>query len=101
MKFFFKPFVFLLSCLLVLLAVPFAGSAAAEKPILTPGVAVFAARTDVAVSAMIGNEIPLCADDFEKGLNLAEVRYLTFKSVPPETDGQLLLASSRIAAGRI
>lgn len=100
MKFVFKSFVFLFSCLLVLFAIPVTGNAAAEKSILSQGVAVFAARTDVAVSAMIGNEIPFCADDFEKGLNLSEVRYLTFKSVPPETDGQLLLGSSRIAAGQ-
>ena len=100
MKSVFKPVAFLLLCLLLFSVVPVSASAAGEQPILSPGVAVFAARTDVTVSGMAGNEIPFSADDFEKGMNLSEVRYLTFKSVPSTADGQLLLGSSRIAAGQ-
>ena len=100
MKSVFKKIVFLLSVLLIFSAIPVIGNAAAEKPILSQGVAVIAAGTDVAVSAMIGNDISFSADDFEKGLNLSEVRYLTFKSVPPVADGELLLGATRIAAGQ-
>ena len=99
-KFLLKALVCLLSCLLVFSGIPLLVSAAYQKPILSQGVAVVAAGMDVAVSGMVGNDIPFSADDFAKGLNLSEVRYLTFKSVPPTPDGELLLGSSRIAAGQ-
>ncbi len=100
MKSVFKLMVFLLSGLLLLAALPVSALAAEEKGILSQGVSVLASGMDVAVSGMVGNDIPFCADDFEKGLNLSEVRYLTFKSVPSSADGDLLLGSSRIAAGQ-
>lgn len=100
MKPVFKRIAFLLSCLLVLSILPVSVSAAAEKPILSQGVAVVAFGMDVAVSGMVGNDIPFSADDFEKGMNLSEVRYLTFRSVPSSAEGELLLGSSRISAGQ-
>ncbi|MBE6530167.1 MAG: hypothetical protein E7680_06195 [Ruminococcaceae bacterium] len=100
MKPVFKTILVLLSCLLVFCALPISGSAASEKAILSQGVAVVGAGMDVAVSGMVGNDIPFSADDFEKGMNLSEVRYLTFRSVPSSAEGELLLGSSRIGAGQ-
>ncbi len=96
----FKIIALLLSSLLFFSVLPFSADAASEKAVLSQGVAVLAAATDVAVSGVAGNEIPFSADDFEKGMNLSEVRYLTFRSVPSSTDGELLLGSSRIAPGQ-
>lgn len=64
------------------------------------GLSVLAARTDVAVSAMVGNDVTFTADTFARGMNLSEVKYLTVMSVPSEADGELLLGSTRIAAGQ-
>lgn len=96
-----KKISFALAVLLALAAVPFAAGAEPKAvPVLSHGVEVLAAQTDVAVSAMLGNDVTLSADDFARGLNLSEVKYLTFKTVPPETDGELLLGSTRISAGQ-
>lgn len=95
-----KKTAFLLAFLLCVFAFPVVGNASGETSVLSQGVAVIAAKTDVAVSAMAGNDITFSADQFERGLNLAQVKYLTVKSLPPQTDGELLLGSTRIAAGQ-
>lgn len=64
------------------------------------GVNVFSAMTDVAVSAPVGNEVVFSADAFERGLNLSRVDSITVKTLPSVTEGELLLGSSRVAAGQ-
>ncbi len=64
------------------------------------GVNVFSAATDVAVSAPVGNEVVFSADLFARGLNLSKVDSITVKTLPSVTDGELLLGSSRVAAGQ-
>ena len=67
---------------------------------ISHGVSVFAAQTDVAVSAPVGNEVVFSADVFARGLNLSRVDSVTVKSLPSNTDGELLLGSERVAAGQ-
>ena len=88
--------------LLVLLASASVSASAAPKevPVLSQGLFVLASKTDVAVSAMVGNDVTFTADTFARGMNLSEVKYLTVMSVPSETDGELLLGSTRIGAGQ-
>ncbi len=101
MKSRFKALCLALSVLVLFAVLPAAADASpSEVPVLSHGLSVLAAGTNVAVSAMVGNDIPLSADLFARGMNLSEVRYLTVKSVPPETDGELLLGSTRIGAGQ-
>ena len=73
---------------------------AEEIPVVSYGISVLAAQTDMAVSAPVGNEIVFSADTFARALNLSEVRYITLKSLPATTDGELLLGSTRVAAGQ-
>ncbi len=71
-----------------------------ELPVVSYGLSVLSARTDVAFSAMVGNDITFSADGFARGLNLSAVRYITVMSVPSVTDGELLMGSSKIVAGQ-
>ena len=64
------------------------------------GLAVLSAGTDVAFSAMVGNDIVFSADGFARGLNLSAVRYITVMSVPSVAEGELLLGSSKVVSGQ-
>lgn len=78
-------------------------AAAAEKndlPMLSYGVQVLAAKTDMAISAPIGNEAVFSAEAFARALNLSKVEYITVLSVPDAALGELLLGSTRVAAGQ-
>ena len=67
---------------------------------VSPGLSVLSAKTDVAFSAMVGNDVVFSADGFARGLNLSTVRYITVMSVPSVTEGELLLGSSKVVAGQ-
>jgi hypothetical protein len=71
-----------------------------ELAVVSYGLGVLAAQTDMAVSAPIGNEIVFSADCFARALNLSRVNYVTVTSLPAQTDGELLLGSTRVAAGQ-
>ena len=77
-------------------------SAAAVEtlPVVSYGLSVLAASTDMAVSAPVGNEIVFSADAFARALNLSKVDYITVKSIPAASEGELLLGSTRVAAGQ-
>lgn len=92
----------LLICTLCLLlgCLPIAAEEGAEIPVVSYGLNVLAAQTDMAMSAPIGNEIVFSADAFARATNLATVRYITVKSLPASTDGELLLGSTRVAVGQ-
>lgn len=77
-----------------------AGSATEVVPTVSYGLSVLSARTDVALSAMVGNDIVFSADAIARGMNLSAVRYITVLSVPSVADGELLLGSSKIVAGQ-
>lgn len=73
---------------------------ATSAPVVSCGLQVLSATMDVAVSAPVGNEVTFSADIFERGLNLSKVDYITVKTLPAIADGELLLGSTRIAAGQ-
>ena len=88
-------------CFLVAMAlVPVAFAAESEKNVVSYGLQVLSAQTDVSVSAPVGNEIVFSADLFARGLNLSRVTSITVQTLPPVTDGELLLGSTRIAEGQ-
>lgn len=75
-------------------------AAEAEKPVVSYGLQVLSAGTDVAISAPVGNDIVFSEDVFARGLNLSTVDYITVKSLPSIATGELLLGSTRVAAGQ-
>ena len=99
---------FLRICALVLCVVILSGGAliscakegSPSPELLSHGVSVFAAATDVAVSAPVGNEVVFSEELFARGFNLSSVETLTVKTLPSVTDGALLLGSERVAAGQ-
>ena len=95
----FLAFVLMVS-LLAGVALQPVSAVSTDAPVVSCGLLILSARTDVSLSAMVGNDIPFSADDFAKGLNLSKVDFITVKSIPENTDGELLLGSSRIAAGQ-
>lgn len=83
-------------------AVGLAGCARAtdSREVLSYGMNVLAAQTDVAVSGYLGNEVSFTVEDFARGLNLSAVESITVCSLPANTEGELLLGSSRVAVGQ-
>ncbi len=75
-------------------------SAAETRAVVSYGVNVLAAQLDMAVSGRVGNEIVLDAETFARNLNLSRIDYITVESLPRDTEGELLLGSSRVAAGQ-
>ncbi len=71
-----------------------------ETAVASYGLGVLAAQTDMAMSAPVGNDIVFSADDFARALNLSKIEYVTVHSVPEVTAGELLLGSTRVAAGQ-
>ena len=76
------------------------GAETAKTAVFSHGVSVLGERTDLALHAMKGNDVVFTKDAVERGMNLSEVRYLTVLTLPPTADGELLLGSSRVAAGQ-
>ncbi len=95
---------FLILVLVGALCLPLVGISGAaissEPSVLSYGLCVLAAGTDVAVSAPIGNDVLFSADCFARGLNLPRVEYITVRSLPDPLKGELLLGSTRVAAGQ-
>ena len=90
----------LLSLGLLLPLATLAPSAEETRHVVSYGVEVLASRTDMAVSAPIGNDLFFCEDDFARALNLSSVEYITVRSLPSQAAGELLLGSSRVAVGQ-
>lgn len=88
---------------LVLLAVwlPCSADTGAENAVVSYGLNVLSAATDVALSAPVGNEIVFSQDAMARGLNLSRVEYITVQTLPPATAGELCIGSSRVAAGQV
>lgn len=78
----------------------FGVSAAAEVAVVSYGLGVLSAKTDMAISTPVGNDVVFSADAFARSLNLSKINYVTIKSLPEVTAGELLLGSTRVAAGQ-
>ena len=72
-----------------------------EKAVVSYGLNVLSAKTDVALSAPVGNDIVFSSDALARGLNLSRVEYITVNTLPPITAGELCIGSSRVAAGQV
>ncbi len=75
------------------------GAADASAPV-SYGLGVLASEFDMAVSGRVGNEILFDERDFARNLNLSCVDYITVSTLPKDTEGELLLGSTRVVAGQ-
>lgn len=87
-------------CLLAASMTVSGNAASATKPVVSYGVSILAAQTDMAVMTLVGNDIAFSKDVFARALNLSEIKYITVNTLPSVADGELLLGSTRVAAGQ-
>ncbi len=75
-------------------------SAEESRPIVSYGVSVLSGQFDMAVSGRVGNEIVFDAEVFARAMNLSRIDYIEVVSLPKDTEGELLLGSTRVCAGQ-
>lgn len=98
-----------LACILLLASVLLCGCSNESKKdapqdaqsILSQGVQVLAASTEMAVSGPRGNDVTFEAEDFSRNLNLSRIDYIKVISIPSATEGELLMGSVRVSVGQI
>ena len=83
--------------------------ACAKKPkemqdaqsVLSPGVQILSAATEMAVWGLRGNDVTFEAEDFSRNLNLSNIQYIKVISLPTAAEGELLMGSVCVNAGQI
>ena len=92
-----------LACMLILLCA--CGEKKDEMPdaqsILSQGVQILSASTEMAVWGPRGNDVTFEAEDFSRNLNLSRIDYIKVLSLPNAAEGELLMGSVRVSAGQI
>ena len=71
------------------------------QSVLSNGVQILAASTEMAVWGPLGNDVTFEAEDFARNLNLSKIDYIKIISLPNATEGELLMGSVRVSAGQI
>lgn len=85
---------------ILLLSTTVVGICAKEHTIVSDALTILAARTDMAKTAIIGEDISFSKDDFGRALNLTEINSITLESVPGLTEGRLTVGSATLDAGQ-
>ncbi len=67
---------------------------------LSPALYVLAAKTDMRVAALIGNDYEFSVADFARAVNLAKPEYITIKSLPDPEKGALYVGSDGVVTGQ-
>ncbi|MEE0969386.1 MAG: S-layer homology domain-containing protein [Clostridia bacterium] len=93
-----KLFLAVLAAVCALLLAP-AVMAKEEVPV-SRGLAVLAANTDMAKTALVGDNIGFSADDFKRALNLSEIKSVTIETVPNDDEGKLFLGSAALTGAQ-
>ena len=71
------------------------------QSVLSHGVQVLSASTEVAVWGPRGNDVTFEAEDFSRNLNLSTIDYIKVVSLPSAAEGELLMGSVRVTAGQV
>ena len=71
------------------------------QSVLSPGVQILSAATEMAVWGLRGNDVTFEAEDFSRNLNLSSIQYIKVISLPTAAEGELLMGSVRVSAGQI
>ncbi len=74
-----------------------------QNTAISPALHILAARTDMAVATLCGNEYYFSRDVFARSLNVnaSALQYITVVSLPGVTEGELLIGSTRVSAGQV
>ena len=101
----FSPFVYAVLLFAILLCGCANQSDATTPPdaksVLSHGVQILSASTEMAVWGPRGNDVTFEAEDFLRNLNLSKLDYIKVVSLPSVTDGELLMGSVCVNAGQI
>jgi len=97
------------ACALLLLAVSVCGCADQSgeatpndaQSILSQGVQILSASTEMAVWGPRGNDVTFEAEDFARNLNLSRIDYIKVQSIPTAAEGELLMGSVCVNAGQV
>ena len=75
----------------------------AQTSAVSPALHVLAARSDMAVATLCGNDYYFSRDVFARCMNLGvgAVQYVTIESLPDVTEGELLMGSMRVSEGQV
>lgn len=71
------------------------------QSVLSYGVQILSAGTEMAVWGPRGNDVTFEATDFSRNLNLSKIDYIKVISLPAVGEGELLMGSVRISEGQI
>ena len=94
-------------CCLALILALFCACVAQEdnlsdaQSVLSHGVQILSASTEMAVWGPRGNDVIFEAEDFLRNLNLSTIDYIKIESIPTAAEGELLMGSVRVAAGQV
>lgn len=90
----------LVLCCLITLCILGVGAAGEKAVPLSPALQVLAAKTDMRVAALVGNEYAFSKEDFARALNLSSLEYVTVTSLPDPEKGALYVGSDGVVAGQ-
>ena len=71
------------------------------QSVLSQGVQILSASTEMAVWGPRGNDVLFEAEDFSRNLNLSTIHYITIVSLPNATEGELLMGSVCVNVGQV
>ena len=72
-------------------------------PIVSPALSILAAKGDMAVATLIGNDYYFSEQVFARSLNVdvSALDYITVHKLPSVADGELLMGSTRVQEGQV
>ncbi len=70
-------------------------------PAISYGLRVLAAREEMVMAGLCGNEIGFTVDDIRRAMNLSSVTYVTIKELPSPEDGTLFVGSVGAGKGQV
>lgn len=85
---------------LAMLPILIVGASAKEEPIVSCALTVLASRTDMAKTALVGEDISFSKEDFCRAMNVSGIDSLTIVSVPELTEGRLTVGGLILAEGQ-
>ena len=90
----------LLSCALVVGVFAEGGT---PDGVVSPALHVLAAKSDMAVATLCGNEYYFSSDVFARAMNLGvgDLQYVTVTALPAVTEGELMMGSARVSEGQV
>ena len=71
------------------------------QSVLSHGVQILSAKTEMAVWGPRGNDVTFEVADFCRNLNLSSIDYIKVVSLPTDAEGELLMGSVRVSVGQV